>query len=340
VRNEVHTLADVVAAYAAQEVSPSEILVCVNGSTDGTLESARRLESEHSGLVRVLESNAAERKPGAWRRAFAEAANDLILFGDGDTLPAPQNGRVLIEAMLHDEQIAVVASAIFVVRPERPRSLFDWFSPDPFGIRPGPPRLQGAQYLLHRIRWQKVVAELNIPLMPDVVSEDGYLGRAVSASRQFVIAGERRSEAYIQPVATLREYNLAFCRFGHAGMQFDEFPPLRKSPSPPVPRALRHDVFSGILSGMRERDLLLITKALGTAWYTVSWRILLRYGDRLAPLAPAPATPSDDDLWDLRSAKTRFSRTLVDSLRATTGRPDLAGVASSRSKESVGGSAR
>jgi glycosyltransferase involved in cell wall biosynthesis len=314
VRNEINTLTDVVAAYVCQDVAPTEILICVNGSTDGTLDLARRLETEHPRLVRVLESSTGERKPGAWRAAFSAAANDLVLFGDGDTLPAPQNGRVLVEAIGRNSRIAAVASPICIVRPERPRSAFDWFSPDPFGIRPGTPNLQGAQYLIHRRRWQGVVAELAIPLMPDVVSEDGYIGRAISVSARYVVANEVRAEAYIQPIGSLREYNLAFCRLGQAALQFDAFPPLRVTAHPPGPKVARC-VFAGILKGVRERDLLSITKALGTAWYSLSWLSLIKFGNQLERVTPAPDQPSQDDLWSLRTAKASFSRSFVASVR-------------------------
>lgn len=316
VRNEIHTLADVVAAYVGQAVAPSEILLCVNGSTDGTLELARRLEAEHPRLVRVIESDAADRKPGAWRAGFAEATNDLVLFGDGDALPAPENGRVLVEVMVSDARIAAVAAAICIVRPDRPRSLFDWFSPDHLGVRPGAPRLQGPQYLLHRHRWREVIAELGIPLMPDVVSDDGYIGCAIGMSRDYIVVGDSRARAYIQPIRSLHEYNLAFCRLGQAGMQFDDFPPLQTPPAPPQRHQLWRDVSSRIRHGIRERDLLLVTKALGTAWYTLSWRILLRYADRVERFRPA--APSQDDLWSLRTAKARFSPRLVAAVRADT----------------------
>lgn len=313
VRNEIHTLADVVAAYLGQDVAPSEVLLCVNGSTDGTLELSRSLEADHPGLVRVVESAASERKPGAWRAGFAAAANDFILFGDGDALPSFHNGGLLVEAIVRDTRVAAAASAICVVRPERPRTLFDWFSPDVFGVRPGQLNLQGAQYMLHRRRWERVVAQLGIPLMPDVVSEDGYIGRAINVSSNYSIATERRAETYVQPVASLREYNLLFCRLGHAGMELEAFPPLRTSPAPPRPPHLGRVVLLGIRRGIRERDIIFVTKALGTAWYTWSWFMLVKREDRLPP-AQASSVPSADDLWDLNTAKSRFSRTLVESV--------------------------
>lgn len=82
--NAADTLGEQLQALAAQKVSSSyEVLVCDNGSTDGTAELARTWQSRLPNL-RVLDASA-RRGPSAARNTGARAARGaLILFCDAD----------------------------------------------------------------------------------------------------------------------------------------------------------------------------------------------------------------------------------------------------------------
>ncbi len=310
VRNEVNTLRSVVDAYLAQDHRPAEILICVNGATDGTDVLTHQLHFEHPETVVVLESDAAARKPGAWRTAFAAARTDHILFADGDTMPEPQNSRMLLEALVSHGSAVAAAPTIWVTRPTAPRSLFDRFSPDEFGPIVPPPTtwVQGAQYLLHRPRYRALAEALGVPLMPDVVSDDGYVNRVIHVSHG-VTVGAPAAVVHIQPVSSLREYNLALHRFDRAHRQFREFPVL-------VPVDLPLSRYAGwsrarrlLAAGVRTRDILLVTKALGTLLYSQIYLRLKRY----VAIARGVTEVPEDELWDLHTSKEPFTPDVVAS---------------------------
>jgi hypothetical protein len=226
-------------------------------------------------------------------------------------MPEPQNSRMLLGALVSHDSAVAAAPTIQVARPAAPRSLFDRFSPDEFGpIVPAARAawIQGAQYLLHRLRYLALTEALGVPLMPDVVSDDGYINRVILVAHG-VAVGAPTAVVHIQPVSSLREYNLALQRFDRAHRQFREFPVLL-FPGPPRPR---HGGWSGagrlFAAGVRTRDLLLVTKALGTLWYAQIYLRLMRYIEATRGVTEV----SEDELWGLHTSKQPFTPAVVAS---------------------------
>lgn len=91
-RNEAPTIADCVRSYAAQSLSPEQILVVDDASTDGTREALARLSDSVARLT-VLPAPAPPPgwlgKPSACAVGAAAAQGDWLLFVDADTVARP-----------------------------------------------------------------------------------------------------------------------------------------------------------------------------------------------------------------------------------------------------------
>ena len=98
-RNAAPTIERCLAALAEQTVSPDEVIVVDDGSTDDTAAIARRLgaqviSQDHSGA-------------GAARNRGAQAARgELLLFTDADCVPVPDWVERLVEALNREEVAA------------------------------------------------------------------------------------------------------------------------------------------------------------------------------------------------------------------------------------------
>src|SRR5437868_3570039 len=78
---------------------PIEIIVVVNGSTDGTAESVAKLDCRRQ--IRVVELQPNRGPAGARNRGASEATGDILLFLDDDMICDPnlvqQHARMYLE---------------------------------------------------------------------------------------------------------------------------------------------------------------------------------------------------------------------------------------------------
>ncbi len=102
-RNEVLNIDRCVRSLLRQDYTPFEILVLDDGSTDATPELLRRLAVESGGKVRLLQG---EPLPDGWHgKSWAcsqlgrQAAGELLLFTDADTMHEPDALRRAVGAM-------------------------------------------------------------------------------------------------------------------------------------------------------------------------------------------------------------------------------------------------
>jgi glycosyltransferase involved in cell wall biosynthesis len=109
--NEEKRLAPMMEAYVAHFVprygDDVELLVVVNGSTDGTEQEARAFEASHP-QVRVIVEPRPVGKGGALLLGFAEASGEKIGFTDADGATPPRAFQDLVDELR--EPGAVIAS--------------------------------------------------------------------------------------------------------------------------------------------------------------------------------------------------------------------------------------
>jgi glycosyltransferase involved in cell wall biosynthesis/GT2 family glycosyltransferase len=99
------TLSQQLDALAAQDYSePWEVVIADNGSTDGTLELARRWASSRPN-ARVVEAGGDKSPAAARNRAVREAAGDLLAFCDADDAVSPGWLSALADAARHADLV-------------------------------------------------------------------------------------------------------------------------------------------------------------------------------------------------------------------------------------------
>ena len=124
--NEARTIEEVVGRVLD---SPwvAELVIVDDGSTDGTVEIARKLADKHS-VVRVFQQPFNQGKGAALRRGFREASADVpfVIVQDADLEYDPAEYRQMLEPLLDDRADVVFGSRFLGGRPHR--VLYYWHS--------------------------------------------------------------------------------------------------------------------------------------------------------------------------------------------------------------------
>lgn len=171
VRNEALTLHACVQSALEQDVPPCEVLICLNGSVDGSAAVAEALAEAHS-RVRVLTS--APGKPRAWNTIVAAAAQPNVLFVDGDVKLERGCARRFLEAMAGSHMLVVGGGqrwtdtcdggGMSIVRASEVDGVLE------------KSRLSGGAYLAATDRLKALAAREGIDLMPpEIIAEDALL---------------------------------------------------------------------------------------------------------------------------------------------------------------------
>ncbi len=124
--NERSTVEELLARVGAAPVPGDlevEIVVVDDGSTDGTRELLRELETRADPPFRLIEQPANRGKGAALRRGFREATGDLVLIQDADLEYNPRDYPKLLQPIL-DGEADVVYGSRFLGGPHR--VLFFW----------------------------------------------------------------------------------------------------------------------------------------------------------------------------------------------------------------------
>lgn len=117
VYNERETLDKIVRRVAATTLK-AELVAVDDGSSDGSLEILRRLESE--GLIdRVIVHDRNRGKGAALASGFAAATGDFIIVQDADLEYDPNEYRKLLEPILDDRADVVFGSRFLGGEPHR-----------------------------------------------------------------------------------------------------------------------------------------------------------------------------------------------------------------------------
>ena len=124
--NERHTVENLlrrVAEAPLPEGIELEMVVVDDGSSDGTRELLRELESQADPPFRLIEHPENRGKGAGLRTGFEQATGDIILIQDADLEYNPRDYPVLLQPIL-DEEADVVYGSRFLGGPHR--VLFFW----------------------------------------------------------------------------------------------------------------------------------------------------------------------------------------------------------------------
>jgi glycosyltransferase involved in cell wall biosynthesis len=100
-------ISECVEGLCLQETSFAfEVIVCDDGSTDGSLEVLRRL-SERFACLRVLSNERNIGLVGTMKRLVEEARGDFIAYMDGDDVALPGKIEALAGALMADSHVSI-----------------------------------------------------------------------------------------------------------------------------------------------------------------------------------------------------------------------------------------
>lgn len=120
--NEAATIVEIMASVLASPFT-AELIVVDDGSTDATLERARKVGDPR---VRILAQPVNRGKGAALRRGFAEARASFVIVQDADLEYDPRDYRQMLEPLLDGRADVVFGSRFQSDRPHR--VLYYWHS--------------------------------------------------------------------------------------------------------------------------------------------------------------------------------------------------------------------
>ena len=94
----------------AQSRSPDEIILCDDGSTDGTIDVAKKISGKYPDKIRIFQN---ERRLGCCRnfeRAISLVTGDLIFLSDYDDFWFPDKVATMIRVFAEDSEVVMAYS--------------------------------------------------------------------------------------------------------------------------------------------------------------------------------------------------------------------------------------
>ncbi len=189
VRNEENTLKTCLESILNQRISPNKVLVCVNGSTDGTLDIALNLADKYK-KIKVLESEPG--KPNAWNKIVENSKDNYLMFTDGDVIVDTCAAENLFKTFKENPNLIIVGGTYQYTKPEK-KSFVDIFCDD-FEKSLNINSLIGRLYLMKKKELFKLANLENVPIIPsEIINEDEFLYNLVKKYDAF----ENNNEAFI-----------------------------------------------------------------------------------------------------------------------------------------------
>jgi glycosyltransferase involved in cell wall biosynthesis len=226
VKNEYLSLENTLISINSNNLIPSEIIVCVNGSTDGTLELSKSLESKFSNL-KTIESEPG--KANAWNKINLESHNNTILFTDGDVTLRPKTSENLMSHLIQNKNLSLVGGNFYRVPPKLPTS-HTTFSDMSYGIFTNNSHVSGGLYVIDREKIFSQMNNLEISKMPkDIINDDGFLSMVSSQFNTVEII----PNAYINvnPILTFDDWKKMRIRLEKGYKQLNDKYPNYRTPS-------------------------------------------------------------------------------------------------------------
>ena len=254
--NRAHTIARAIESALRQSLPVLEILVCDDGSTDGT-ESVVRQISSGDARVRWIAGERGGCPAIPRNRGLPEARGDWLAFLDSDDTWRPEKLAVQMEALRQSGGLAVCSNAMRVHSDGRQIGLLlDWERPNlAFADLLDVNRVVCSSCMLHR---SLISITGGFPEDPEFkVGEDYVLWLRIASLTDFVYCRDALTYYQDDPQGSIRG-------------QYD-IPPLKQKAL--VLAATRAWLFSGKLATFRRISAL---ASLGNAYFRLAAAIIAR----------------------------------------------------------------
>ena len=162
VMNEEGTILDSISSILDQSMPPLEILVCINGSTDGTSEIIKDLQKKDRRVKPVFSNQGIA---NAWNVIVANAQTNFIGFTDGDTTVRKSAFEKLYSEFEENPNLTAAGGSLVRLEPSK-NTFFTRVSDQEYGINIRNPYLCGGLYMINKRRLHERSAFLGIKLFP------------------------------------------------------------------------------------------------------------------------------------------------------------------------------
>jgi glycosyltransferase involved in cell wall biosynthesis len=182
VRNEEKSIPYTLESILNQTITPKEILVCVNGSSDKTQKIVEEY-SRQNNLIKLLNSNPG--KPCAWNKITSQVLYNQVMFCDGDVIINKEAGEKLLENLEKNKEIILVGGSNKYSNTEE--NFFKRYFLENKNKIITPRGICGRLYMVKLREMQKEARELGIELIPErIINEDALLG-TIAMSKKIII---------------------------------------------------------------------------------------------------------------------------------------------------------
>jgi len=172
-RNEENNVIKTIESVLNQTIPPSNVYVCVNGSTDQTYQKVvdfASLENKVNPLV------SPPGKANAWNEIISQKdLENQVLFCDGDIVVNDSAAENLLEEFYKDKDLVLVGGANGYL-PQKENSFFSRCFTETKGKIINQNWVCGRIYMIDKKRLFSVAEELGVDLLPrEIINEDGFL---------------------------------------------------------------------------------------------------------------------------------------------------------------------
>ncbi|MDD3175066.1 MAG: glycosyltransferase family 2 protein [Candidatus Nanoarchaeia archaeon] len=203
VRNEENTIIQTIESVLNQSVSPKEIHICVNGSSDNTYNLVQDMAKVEKSINLITSEPG---KPNAWNKIVSESSENKIMFCDGDVLICNKAGENLSKR-LEDKNLIIVGGSKKYFEPNTLKGKYLGFRKSEKITKIN--WISGSLYMVKIKELFDLAQNLKVEVMPkDIICEDSYLDLITQGYKEIIESAYNIS----RQVETFKDWNLSLQR--------------------------------------------------------------------------------------------------------------------------------
>ena len=187
VNNEENTIEKTILDVMSQNISISEVIICANGCSDGTINIVKNIQKDNK-LIKIITTHIAS-KCNAWNLLIYKAKENIIIFMDADVTLHDKAFQCIL-----DRQIKTNKTIVGGRMESKKWSIAQYVGYQHF--------LCGRLYVINKKLFKSYVSEP----MPEVLREDYWLELSIPVNETVIC---QQAYVFYQPPSLYDEYLLA-----------------------------------------------------------------------------------------------------------------------------------
>lgn len=184
VRNEEKTIVQTLESVLSQTITPEEIIVCINGSSDNT---GRKVTDMALAEKTIIPVSSMPGKANAWNQIASMRSKDTVMFCDGDVIINPHAAENMLKKFAQDSSLIIVGGANAYYVKEENTFFSRYFLENSNGTPVKQDWVCGRLYMARMNELFSLANQLEIELMPvDIINEDGFLEMLTTGYREII----------------------------------------------------------------------------------------------------------------------------------------------------------